>query len=324
MKISRNRCNSLKTKGRRHFYSTIIWRGRRNRTSLNFRDPKTRKTGAVEPLIHREQGKVSPNGMRADEKVGEDFTRAWTAVPPSAARMGLKREPSQSPDGLVQIPVHRDSCVREKVIEKLRGSRWKRQKLRVHRSRHHHPATPRRRLQRGRHRGIGRIVRVPKRNKNVRVNRGGHRPRILRMYRRMAFLPDGTPGFPIPLNFSNRLSVRTGVTRTAAPSCSKIRLSPGRSPSARRISCGTVICPLLVIRAFLFRAPFFISLLYHIAPYFCGVWRLVSRLQRSVRRKRLPSNVVILCRVGYSQSAAAHPQTERGTAARRDIERTPQ
>ena len=33
---------------------------------------------------------------------------------------------------------------------------------------------------------------------------------------------------------------------------SKSNLSPGRTPNARRISCGTVICPLLVMRAAFF------------------------------------------------------------------------
>jgi hypothetical protein len=58
----------------------------------------------------------------------------------------------------------------------------------------------------------------------------------------------------MPRYFSNGLRVRTGRTRTPLPSFSNSSRSPGRTPRARRISCGTVICPLLVMRACFFTA----------------------------------------------------------------------
>ena len=65
----------------------------------------------------------------------------------------------------------------------------------------------------------------------------------------------------MPRYFSNGLLVRTGRTRTPLPSFSKSSLSPGRTPIARRISWGTVICPLLVILACFFTAnPPFLTL----------------------------------------------------------------
>jgi hypothetical protein len=104
--------------------------------------------------------------------------------------------------------------------------------------------------------------------KDVSVERGCHEPRISRMCLSTAFLPAETPRVPMPLYFANGLFARTGRTRNPVRSFSKSNLSPGRTPRARRISCGTVICPLLVIRAcfFIVSAPLH-SLLYHIAPY---------------------------------------------------------
>ena len=75
---------------------------------------------------------------------------------------------------------------------------------------------------------------------------------------------------PIPRYLANGLFSRTGRTRIAAPSSSKMSLSPGPTPKARRISRGTVICPLLVILACFFNA-FLISLLYHTLPYICQI-----------------------------------------------------
>jgi len=53
----------------------------------------------------------------------------------------------------------------------------------------------------------------------------------------------------MPRYFSNGLPARTGRTRTPEVSLSNSKLSPALAPKARRISLGTVICPLLVIRA---------------------------------------------------------------------------
>jgi len=65
----------------------------------------------------------------------------------------------------------------------------------------------------------------------------------------MFFLPDGILGLPIPLYFEKALLLLTGRTRIPFPSLSKSSLSPLLTPSARRTSRGTVICPLLVIVA---------------------------------------------------------------------------
>ena len=65
----------------------------------------------------------------------------------------------------------------------------------------------------------------------------------------MFFLPDGISGLPMPRYFENALLLLTGRTRTPFSSLSNSSLSPLRTPSARRTSRGTVICPLLVILA---------------------------------------------------------------------------
>jgi len=105
-----------------------------------------------------------------------------------------------------------------------------------------------------------------RRRRHRRHSRRRHRPRNSRILRTIAFRPEGHPGIPIPRYFANGLFSRTGRTRIAAPSSSKINLSPGPTPKARRISRGTVICPLLVIFA-CFLSAFRISLLYHTSPY---------------------------------------------------------
>src|SRR4029077_15957571 len=65
----------------------------------------------------------------------------------------------------------------------------------------------------------------------------------------MLFLPDGISELPMPRYFENALWVLTGRTRIPLASLSNSSLSPLRTPSTRRISRGTVICPLLVIVA---------------------------------------------------------------------------
>ena len=53
----------------------------------------------------------------------------------------------------------------------------------------------------------------------------------------------------MPRYLENALWLLTGRTRIPLPSLSNSNLSPLRTPSARRTSRGTVICPLLVIVA---------------------------------------------------------------------------
>jgi hypothetical protein len=126
---------------------------------------------------------------------------------------------------------------------------------------------------------------VPKSNEDVGVNRSGHRSRSSRTHRTTAFLPQGMPRLPMPRYFSNGLLVRTGRTRTSLPSFSKSNLSPGRTPRTRRISGGTVICPLLVIRACFFKTTSY-SLLYDKTPYFMEV-RNCKRSGRAARWLRV-------------------------------------
>jgi len=83
----------------------------------------------------------------------------------------------------------------------------------------------------------------------------------------MLFLPVAIPGLPMPRYLENALWLRTGRTRTPFPSLSKSNLSPVRTPSTRRTSRGTVICPLLVIVAcFCMRSLLFLTLSH--SPYF--------------------------------------------------------
>ena len=114
----------------------------------------------------------------------------------------------------------------------------------------------------------------------------------------------------MPRYFSNGLRVRTGRTRTLTLSLSKSNLSPGRTPSARRISCGTVICPLLVMRAifFMIGSPF-LTIAYHSLPEQAPTCRLgISRLEEKALGERLGN-----CRESnlrsYFPPAIHHPFT---------------
>jgi len=104
-------------------------------------------------------------------------------------------------------------------------------------------------------------------NKDVAVNGCRHRPRISRTHRLIPFLPELIPGFPIPRYLVNGLSVLTGRTRIPFSSLSNSNLSPGRTPSTRRTSRGTVIWPLLVILACFCNGHLPSSLLHHRPPY---------------------------------------------------------
>src|SRR5437764_3128906 len=84
---------------------------------------------------------------------------------------------------------------------------------------------------------------------NIDFNRGYYSPRISLIQRLIPLLPDRKPRFPIPLYLAKGLCANTARTRTPLSSASNTSLSPGCTPSRRRTSCGTVICPLLVILA---------------------------------------------------------------------------
>src|SRR5713226_7387359 len=73
------------------------------------------------------------------------------------------------------------------------------------------------------------------------------------MRRTIAFLPEYLLPWPAPRYLAKGLLVRTGRTLTPRALFSNSRRSPGPTPRTRRISLGTVICPLLVIRACFFK-----------------------------------------------------------------------
>lgn len=91
----------------------------------------------------------------------------------------------------------------------------------------------------------GRVL-VPQCDHHIGVHGSGHCPRIPRNHRETLFRPEGISGLPMPRYFENALLLLTGRTRMPLPSLSNSSLSPLRTPSARRTSRGTVICPLLV------------------------------------------------------------------------------
>src|SRR5262249_61695546 len=92
-------------------------------------------------------------------------------------------------------------------------------------------------------------VLVPQRNYHICINGSSHSPLMPRNHLRMLFLPEGIPAFPIPRYFENALLLRSGRIRIPWLSLSNSSLSPLLTPRARRISRGTVICPLLVMVA---------------------------------------------------------------------------
>src|ERR1700730_17607607 len=114
----------------------------------------------------------------------------------------------------------------------------------------------------------------------------------------MPFLPLPIPRFPIPMYFLKGLSFRTAVTRTPFPSSSNKSRSPARTPSLRRISRGTVTCPLTLSFASFFMAVTSHSLLYHRTPYFLRTrlsphrFRLLTlKASSSTRPPHLPRKI---------------------------------
>jgi hypothetical protein len=184
----------------------------------------------------------------------------------SAGSVRLKRSACGSPDSLVQNPVDRYARFAEEGIKKCLTSTRESQELSEDRGGNDEISLPQCCIESALGQRVESDVLVPQRNDNVGVNRGGHRPRSARIRRIMAFLPDRIPAFPIPRYLAKGLLDLTGRTRMTLPAFSKSNVSPGRTPKARRISWGTVTCPLLVIRACFFTATL-------LAPYF-NTWVL--------------------------------------------------
>src|SRR5438128_8964942 len=190
--------------------------------------------------------------MRPDQEIREDppWTRPSLCFPP--ADVGAERPPRRAPHRFVEIPIDGNPCLPAKRIKEpfIPGGRG--QQLREDRRCYHQAASSEGGIQRRTRLRIQRFVFVPQRCQDVRINRRGHRPRSSRTQRTTPFLPRAIPELPMPRYFSNGLLILTGRTRTSLPSFAKSSLSPAPTPSARRISCGTVTCPLLVIRASFF------------------------------------------------------------------------
>ena len=91
-------------------------------------------------------------------------------------------------------------------------------------------------------------------------------------------------GLPMPRYFENALLFLIGRICTPLPSLSNSSLSPLRTPSIRRTSRGTVICPLLVIVAcFCLFTPF---------PYFITIslpYPVPAVVEHGLRRWNLRS-----------------------------------
>src|SRR5271168_1113550 len=196
--------------------------------------------------------------MRSNQKVRQQSPRLRAALLFSPRRILLKRRPRPPPNLLLALPLHRNPRLFAEPIDKrLRPSRRANQ-LRIHHAAHRQRLPASRLLQRlSRHR-MQRMRRVPQRHDDVGVQSNRHSsspsswPRISLIHFCIAFRPLPMPGFPIPAYFSNTLPSRTAFTCTTSPLSSNSSLSPARTPSFRRMSRGTVICPLLVSFACLF------------------------------------------------------------------------
>ena len=168
---------------------------------------------------------------------------------PSTRSVTLEGSARCPPDRFIQGPVNADTgFLEERIQERFTAARGRHQ-LSEDRGSSDQGSAPQCCVQRRLGSGAKRWIPIPERHDDISVNSCRHCPRSSRTHRIIPSLPEPIPGFPIPLNFANGLLVLTGRTRTPFSSLSNSNLSPGRTPSTRRTSRGTVICPLLVILA---------------------------------------------------------------------------
>src|ERR1017187_1014240 len=206
--------------------------------------------------------------MGADQEVCQNAAGARVSLFPSTRSVTLEGSARCPPDRFIQGPVNADTdFLEERIQERFAAARGSHQ-LSEDRGSSDQGSAPQCCVQRRLGSGAKRWIPVPERHDDISVNSCRHCPRSSRTHRIIPSLPEPIPGFPIPLNFANGLLVLTGRTRTPFSSLSNSNLSPGRTPSTRRTSRGTVICPLLVILACFSNTHLRDSLLYHIAPYF--------------------------------------------------------
>src|SRR5208283_1670524 len=219
------------------------------RFRLQPHERETRKSRAIETIVEREQAIAALGGMSANKEVSQNTARAGRKLFSSARGVLLKSPSGRTPNHFLQIPLDDNTCVPEECIKKnLAASRCGHQ-LGEDRGGNRQATVSERRVQSRLCRQTESRITVPQRDDHVAVDGCCHLPRVSRSQRLIARRPDGIPGFPIPRYLANGLSILTGRTRTLSSPLSKINPSPDRTPSARRISWGTVICPLLVILA---------------------------------------------------------------------------
>src|SRR4029077_6978326 len=187
--------------------------------------------------------------MGTDQEVRENAPRTHVALFPAACCVTLESSSSSPPHRFIQGPVNVDAGFSEERIQKQFAAARGSHQLSEDRGSNHQSSAPQCSIQRRLRSGAKTWGPIPKSHNDISVDGCRHRPRSSRNQRTIPFLPESIPGFPIPLNFANGLLVLTGRTRTPFSSPSNTKLSPGRTPSTRRISRGTVICPLLVILA---------------------------------------------------------------------------
>src|ERR1035441_7461493 len=206
--------------------------------------------------------------MGADQEVCQNAAGARVSLFPATRSVTLEGSARCPPDRFIQGPVNADTgFLEERIQERFTAPRGSHQ-LSEDRGSSDQGSAPQCCVQRRLGSGAKRWIPIPERHDDIGVNSCRHCPRSSRTHRIIPSLPEPIPGFPIPLNFANGLLVLTGRTRTPFSSLSNSNLSPGRTPSTRRTSRGTVICPLLVILACFSNAHLRDSLLYHTAPYF--------------------------------------------------------
>lgn len=209
--------------------------------------------------------------MGANQEIRKDTAWAGIALLSSAPRIGLERPASNPPNRLVQVKFNAYSCIFKKCIEKSLGSCRSGQEFGEYRGTHHQSSLIQS-IVKSRLGGIAHCrIAVPKSDNNVGIQCSCHVPRISLTQRRMAFLPEPIPRFPMPRYLANGLPVLTGRTRTPFLSLSNNSVSPGWTPSTFRIACGTVIWPLVVIFACFSTSLPPISLLQYTPPYFVPI-----------------------------------------------------
>ena len=187
--------------------------------------------------------------MGADQEVCQNAAGARVSLFPSTRSVTLEGSARCPPDRFIQGPVNADTgFLEERIQERFTAARGRHQ-LSEDRGSSDQGSAPQCCVQRRLGSGAKRWIPIPERHDDISVNSCRHCPRSSRTHRIIPSLPEPIPGFPIPLNFANGLLVLTGRTRTPFSSLSNSNLSPGRTPSTRRTSRGTVICPLLVILA---------------------------------------------------------------------------